>query len=336
GRLAIERGPGGETSFVNRWYTVRNGTVSRKHIFAGDQRIATKRVMPDGVFEQMQYFMHQNLQGSTNLVTDDAGELFQRIDYFPSGEIWIHEHGTVFRTPYLFADSYFDEFRELVSLGERWYDPREAFLYSPDPVLSDDPDDVIADPAMLPAYTYAQSNPFSLIDPTGRDGELARARLTGNLRSLDANSGPSATAASDPTDPSAKSSRLSERIAEAPRDSTRGKVQAFADALDAQPLLKFSFKKEAGSDDGWGLKGVQVSPTFTKLGQRARAFPSDDDDPDASMSGPSADTGKPAPGSAGATAAAGGMDDLSQPNRPDSDADAGDASSLPKPESDAN
>ena len=52
GRLAIERGPGGETSFVNRWYTVRNGTVAWKHIFAGNQRIASQRVFADGVFEQ--------------------------------------------------------------------------------------------------------------------------------------------------------------------------------------------------------------------------------------------------------------------------------------------
>ncbi|HZC25444.1 MAG TPA: hypothetical protein VE287_00350, partial [Actinopolymorphaceae bacterium] len=40
GRLAIQRGPLGETAFVSQWYTVDNGTVSWKHIWVGDDRAA--------------------------------------------------------------------------------------------------------------------------------------------------------------------------------------------------------------------------------------------------------------------------------------------------------
>jgi hypothetical protein len=43
------------------------------------------------------------------------------------------------------------------------------FFYSPEPLLSEDPAQVIDDPALLPAYTYAESNPLRLVDTTGRD-----------------------------------------------------------------------------------------------------------------------------------------------------------------------
>jgi RHS repeat-associated protein len=332
GTLAIERGPGGETSFVNRWYTVRNGTVAWKHIFAGDQRIATQRVFTEGEYEHMRYFLHQNLQGSTNIVTDDLGLVFQRLEYFPAGEIWIHEHGDIHRTPYLYADAYFDEFRDLISFGDRWYDPQEQFLYSSDPVLFDDPDDVIADPALLPAYSYAQSNPMSLVDPGGRQPQLGRNRLGNGVRSLAANAGPSAAAAPDPTDPDGSSSRLQQRTAKAPADSTRGKIQSFAEALDAKPLLKFTFERAQGSKDGWSLAQTEISPLFAGP---SITFPRGGGTQDAGTSGPSADTGMPAPGTGGAAAVAGGLDDLSQPSRPSSAAGVGDANSSPPPDSSA-
>jgi len=44
--LAIERGPQGEVSFVNRYYTVHNGAVAWKDYWIGSQRIATQMVKP--------------------------------------------------------------------------------------------------------------------------------------------------------------------------------------------------------------------------------------------------------------------------------------------------
>ena len=74
---------------MNRWYTVHNGTVAWKEIWADDDRIATKRVFTDGSPEFMRYFLHKDLQGSTNIVTDDTGLVFQHDEYSPSGEIWV-------------------------------------------------------------------------------------------------------------------------------------------------------------------------------------------------------------------------------------------------------
>lgn len=166
GRLAIERGKSAETLYVNRWYTVRSGNIT-KHIWADGDRLATQQVLDPT--ERRNYYLHKDLQGSTNAVTDDGALLFQHLEYFPSGERWIVEESNQYRTPYLFGGAYWEENRRLTDLGERWYEPREMFLYSPEPILSEDPAQVIDDPALLPAYTYAQSNPLRLYDPDGRD-----------------------------------------------------------------------------------------------------------------------------------------------------------------------
>ncbi|MDH4077531.1 MAG: hypothetical protein OEW29_16495 [Acidimicrobiia bacterium] len=171
GRLGIERGPGGETAFVNRWYRVRNGSVAWKDVWIGDRRIATKRQFDDGAEELQGYFFHTDLQGSTNMVTDAGGLAFQHLEYFPGGEVWIHEHSDVFRTPELFTGAYYDEFRDLYSVGQRWYAPREQMFMSVDPALTQESLKTVADPGLLWAYSYAENNPGRFVD---RDGRLPR------------------------------------------------------------------------------------------------------------------------------------------------------------------
>jgi RHS repeat-associated protein len=171
GRLAIERGKQAETVYVNRWFTVRSGNIT-KHIWADADRLATQQLRDvdgDGDLDRRNYYLHKDLQGSTNVATDDEALVFQHLEYFPSGEPWVVEESNQYQTPYLFTGSYWEENRRLTNHGERWYDAREMFFYSPEPLLSEDPPAAIDDPAMLPAYTYAESNPLRLVDITGRD-----------------------------------------------------------------------------------------------------------------------------------------------------------------------
>lgn len=171
GRLAIDRGPLGETAFVNQWYTVENGTVAWKHVWLGGDRVATQRVYDDGTPEDQRHFLHKDLQGNTNMVTAADGSAYEHLEYFPGGEAWIFEHSDTHRTPYTFIGSYFDEVRGLNDLGRRWYEPREQFLYSPEPALADEPTRAVDDPALLSAYSYAEANPLRLTD---RDGRIPR------------------------------------------------------------------------------------------------------------------------------------------------------------------
>ena len=166
GQRTIERGPGGETAFINPWVTVRNRNEIFKHIWAGDDRIATQR--DDGGSEELKrYFLHKDLQGSTNMVTDYRGDTFQHHEYFPTGQVWVDESSTVFRTPYQYGGGYVDEVREILNFGSRWYDQNREMFYSPDPILADDPLAVIDDQGLRSAYSYAGSSPLTFIDPTG-------------------------------------------------------------------------------------------------------------------------------------------------------------------------
>jgi RHS repeat-associated protein len=167
GQRAIERGPGGETATLNPWATVRNTTDMYKYIWAGDDRIVGQR--DQGGNEELQrYFLHKDLQGSTNIVTDYLGNTFQHQEYFPGGEVWFADNSTVFRTPFQYGGSYVDEVRALDNFGDRWYDPVREMMYSPDPVLTDDPTAIVTTPSLRAAYAFAGSNAVANIDPSGR------------------------------------------------------------------------------------------------------------------------------------------------------------------------
>ena len=161
----IERGPGGETAFINPWVTVLQGNIIYKHVWAGDDRIATQKALPTG--EEKRYFLHKDLQGSTNMVTDELGNTFQHQEYFPTGEAWISENSTVFRTPYQYAGGYADNARDTINIGARWYDQNREMFYSPDPALADSTA-VVDQPSIRAAYAFAGSNPVTNGDPTGR------------------------------------------------------------------------------------------------------------------------------------------------------------------------
>lgn len=175
GQRAIERGPAGETATINPWVTVRNATEMWKDVWAANDRLGTKR--DDGGNQEVkQYFLHKDLQGSTNIVTDITGNTFQHHEYFATGEVWVDEKSTTFRTPYQFGGGYVDEVREIVNFGARWYDQNRELFYSPDPVLTDNPMAIVGTPSLRAAYAFAGSNPLTYIDPGGQQFTQAQAK----------------------------------------------------------------------------------------------------------------------------------------------------------------
>ncbi|HSK26622.1 MAG TPA: SpvB/TcaC N-terminal domain-containing protein [Jiangellales bacterium] len=256
GRRALERGPDGETSFVNRWYTVRNGSVPWKHIWAGDVRFAEKRSQT-GSYEHQQYYLHQDLQGSTHMVTDRRALVFQHWEYLPGGEPWIREDSNVHRTPYLYAGGYLDEVRNLVNLGARWYEPREGVFYSPDPILATEPQAALDDPALLPAYSYAQSNPLRLTDLSGLQPDAAGAQTRGTGISASAAKLSNASDLAAFQADLARSSRLWQSLVRFSQTDKAKRLQAFSDRFDAKPLVEVNLVKTA---DGWSVANVKLSP----------------------------------------------------------------------------
>ncbi|MDP3273543.1 MAG: toxin TcdB middle/N-terminal domain-containing protein, partial [Deltaproteobacteria bacterium] len=81
----------GVTVYANQYYSVRNGALATKHVFAGSQRIAS--VVGVGASEQ-RLFLHTNHLGSTEFVTDSSGNVAEHYEQLPFGESWVEESGS--------------------------------------------------------------------------------------------------------------------------------------------------------------------------------------------------------------------------------------------------
>jgi RHS repeat-associated protein len=166
GTVLAEHGGGPETIFLNQWVTIRSQKIY-KHVWAGDDRLMVQMDTGAG-YETKQLYAHHDLVGSTNIVTDDKGRGFQRHEYLPSGEIWIDDRKEEIRTPFQFANGYYEDEFDIVLFGSRWYDTERELFLSPDPVLVSDVGALINQPALGAAYTYAGANGAGNIDPSGQ------------------------------------------------------------------------------------------------------------------------------------------------------------------------
>src|SRR5574340_319760 len=120
------------------------------------------------------WYYHPDHLGSTGFVTDQNGELYEHVEYFPFGETWVQEHSNTQRTPYLYTGKELDEETGLYYYGARYYDPRTSVWQSADPIL----DDYLSGkrgmggvytPPNLNLYAYSHTNPLIYSDPDGRE-----------------------------------------------------------------------------------------------------------------------------------------------------------------------
>jgi RHS repeat-associated protein len=186
-------GPGGETIYVNPWFSVRNGAIGSKHVWADAVRIASKVAQPSlngtpegpGPVEQKRYFYHPDHLGSAHFITDDDGEAYQHLEYFPFGEVWVAERSESQRTPYLYTGKELDGQTGLVYFGARYYDPRQSQWSSADPSFDrmldtgalEEPDlSLAAFRRNGQPYVYAGNDPVDLVDPDGLTKMNAEAR----------------------------------------------------------------------------------------------------------------------------------------------------------------
>ena len=123
GERAIKRTKQGETVYVNQWYVIRDREVGEKHVFAGTTRISTKLEKPDGgngggntaPLEDAHYFYHPDHLGSSSYITNDLGQVFQHLEYFPFGETFVEEHSNTQRAPYMFTGKELDEDTDFIT-----------------------------------------------------------------------------------------------------------------------------------------------------------------------------------------------------------------------------
>jgi len=154
-------GPQGETAYANPHYTVRNGTIGTKHVFIGDTRLSSKRVKQNEDEKDL-FFYHTDHLGSSNYITDIAGALYQHLQYFPSGEVWVAETSDIQPTPYRFSGDEMDEETGLYYVNPRYHDPRQGQLLGADPLWTNGSGAV--DSISLNVFVYARHNPLLFIE----------------------------------------------------------------------------------------------------------------------------------------------------------------------------
>ena len=179
GKRVIKDGPQGETVYVSPYYTIRNGSTGTKHIYANKTRIVTKMAKKEAQKnakdstpeEKERYFYHRDHLGSGAYITDTDGEIYQHLEYFSFGEIFVEEVSNIQRTPYWFTAKELDEETGLYYVEARYFDPRASIWLSVDPImdsyLDGYPNKGVFEPTNLGVYTYVGNNPIMFVDPTG-------------------------------------------------------------------------------------------------------------------------------------------------------------------------
>src|SRR5262249_9752854 len=109
-----------------------SGTAHGQNIYKNPHFREADPHLPDDNFL---YFFHPDHLGSSSYITDTDGELFQHLQYFPSGETWVAEKSNTQRTPYWFSGKELDEDTGLYYFGARYYDPQTSLWLGADPAF---------------------------------------------------------------------------------------------------------------------------------------------------------------------------------------------------------
>ena len=182
------------TLYYNKMWQVndsRDAAVQSKHIYVGETRIVTKNSSennPNTLAEmQRMYYYHSDHLGSAQTVTNYQGNVHERLEYTPYGELWIDWKNTTDGdvTPFRFTGKELDEETGLYYYGARYLDPRTSRWLTGDPAIYQG--DYIPAPGQSPdklggmgglyntfnfhVYGYAFNNPIRYVDPNGREGE---------------------------------------------------------------------------------------------------------------------------------------------------------------------
>jgi RHS repeat-associated protein len=134
--------------------------------------------------EKDEFFYHGDHLGSSNMITDDAGAVYQHLEYFPYGESWIEEGGSHGGNlpGYKFTGKELDPETGLYYYGARYYDAVLSKWISADPAFEkflptgDKQKDKnlaglggIFNSRNVNLYNYCLNNPLVFKDPNGLD-----------------------------------------------------------------------------------------------------------------------------------------------------------------------
>jgi RHS repeat-associated protein len=194
GQRVFQIGTTTTTLYPFKWYSVASSTgtgakyaTTTEYVFNGDSFVSTtdqQTASGAATGTAQTRYIHPDHLGSTNVVTNASGTVVQTLDYYPYG-------ATRITTSIGGADSarkYIGQFADqsnLNYLNARYYDGSRGQFLSEDPVFlqlgtpgqakqisQQTQSQILADPQLLNAYSYARGNPISIEDPLGLAAKL--------------------------------------------------------------------------------------------------------------------------------------------------------------------
>ncbi len=155
-----------------------DGTTPTKQIMVGDISIGT--VKGTGASAVM-YYNHADQLQSTNIVTNQSGQMVELMDYQPYGAMRIDwQYNNNFDQSKKYINREYDRDSQLLYLQARYMNPGIAKFLSQDPthlsignpsavqsLTGKDMKIYLSDPQQFNSYAYARNNPIVNSDPTG-------------------------------------------------------------------------------------------------------------------------------------------------------------------------
>jgi RHS repeat-associated protein len=174
---------GTSTTFIYpfKWYSVASSTgtgakfaTTTDYVFNGDSLVATidqETASGNATGTAKTRYVHPDHLGSTNVVTDENGNVVQTLDFYPYGGTRISV-ATSTNEKRQFIGQFTDD-SSLSYLNTQFYDSARGQFISQDPVFLADPKrQDIKNPQSLNSYSYANDNPIVNKDPSGRCGPV--------------------------------------------------------------------------------------------------------------------------------------------------------------------
>jgi RHS repeat-associated protein len=142
----------------------KEGAILRRHIYLGDMLVGT---VETGVATPDTRYAHTDHLGSVEKMTDATGAILETNDYFPYGEMRVHDGDTGGDRAYL--GKYHDDATGLEYLEARYYSSARGQFVSQDPAFWSlaHADKQLVDPQSWNSYAYARNNPLVMKDPEG-------------------------------------------------------------------------------------------------------------------------------------------------------------------------
>jgi RHS repeat-associated protein len=110
----------------------------------------------------------------TTSVLNERGTVAESLDYYPYGGLRMDTKTNYGGVRNKYAGTIYDALSGLNYAQARYQDPSRGQFLSEDPVFLGDPkQQKLSDPESLDSYSYANDNPITKSDPTGRAGASA-------------------------------------------------------------------------------------------------------------------------------------------------------------------